>query len=427
MGARLYRTGDLARFRADGALELLGRIDHQVKVRGFRVELGEIEGALRTHPAVRDAVVGARPGPGGELQLVAWVVGDAGVESLRSHLAERLPAAFLPSAFVVLDGMPLTPHGKIDRRRLPDPGRERGLAQAFVPPRDETERALVRLWEEALGMQPVGITDSFFDLGGHSLAAVRLIARIRRDLGRDVPLTALFRGATVETLAAALRETGRAEGPVLFCIHGAGGSLLPFADLARTLGDGWSLHALEARGLTGDEPPQRRIEDMAESYLAAVRQAQPHGPYRLLGFSMGSKVAHEMARRLEREGERVELLVLLDIPAVPSPLDRLAPDEPGLPEITRAHMEASRSWTPGMFHGRALVIAAEQGNGQQSDDPALGWSAFVSQIDAVRVPGGHDDLLRPPSVGAVAALLTGSPRPEPAPTPHPSQPPHHSE
>jgi amino acid adenylation domain-containing protein len=404
-GARLYRTGDLARFRADGELEFLGRIDHQVKVRGFRVEPGEIEVALRTHPAVRDAVVGARPGPDGEPQLIAWMVGEGNADWLRSHLADRLPASLIPSAFVFLDDLPLTPHGKVDRRRLPDPGWERGLARSCVPPRNETERALVRLWEQVLGIQPVGVTDSFFDLGGHSLAAVRLIAHIRRALGRDVPLSALFRGATVETLAAALQETSRTDGPVLFCIHGAGGSILPFADLARELGDGWSLQALEARGLAGDEPPQRRIEEMAETYLAAVRKTQPHGPYRLLGYSMGGKIAHEMARRLESAGETVERLVLLDIPAVPSEMDREAPDEPGLPEITRAHLEASRVWTPGIFNGRALVIAAEQGNGQGSDDPSLGWGAFVSDVEAVRVPGGHYDLLSPPYVGAVVSRI----------------------
>jgi amino acid adenylation domain-containing protein len=404
-GERLYRTGDRGRLRSDGTLELLGRLDHQVKIRGLRVEPGEIEVALRTHPAVRDAVVGARPGPDGELHLIAWVLGEGGAESLRSHLAERLPASLIPSAFVFLDAIPLTPHGKVDRRRLPDPGRERGLARAYVPPQNETERELARLWEEVLGIQPVGITDSFFDLGGHSLAAVRLVAHIRRALGRDVPLSALFRGATIETLAAALRETNRQDGPALFCIHGAGGSILPFADLARELGDGIPLHALEARGLAGDEPLQWRIDEMAETYLAAVRKAQPHGPYRLLGYSMGGKIAHEMARRLESAGETVELLALLDIPALPSDADREAPDEPGLPEITRAHREASRSWTPGVFGGRALVIAAEQGNGQWSDDPSLGWGAFVADVEAVQVPGGHYDLLSPPSVGAVADLL----------------------
>ncbi len=424
-GARLYRTGDLARLRADGELEFLGRIDHQVKMRGFRIELGEIETALRACPGVTSAAVDAvaATGEGAERRLVAWIVGEAAPESLRAHLAERLPAFLIPAAFVSLDRLPLTPHGKLDRRRLPHPGGERALERPFVAPRDPIEVALACLWEDILGIRPVGVTDSFFDLGGHSLAAVRLIALLRRRFGRDLPLATLFRGATVETLAEALHgaaldpggETPSllipltparpGSGPVLFCIHGAGGSILPFLDLARDLGEDHPLSAVEARGLTG-EPPQRRIGEMAATYLAAVRAVQPTGPYRLLGYSMGGKVAHEMARRLREAGEEVALLAILDIPAVVPAADLDPADSADVPAITLAHHEASRAWMPEIFDGRLLLLAAAEGEGRDADDPALGWGVFATGgVEIVVVPGGHYDMLAPPHVASVATAL----------------------
>jgi amino acid adenylation domain-containing protein len=410
-GARLYRTGDLARWRANGELEFLGRIDDQVKIRGFRIEPGEIETVLRGHPGVRHAAVGAviaGTDPSGELRLIAWFVGEATPEALRAHLAERLPASLIPAVFVSLDAMPLTPHGKLDRRRLPDPGAERALERQFVAPRDAVESALAQVWEEILGIHPVGVTDSFFDLGGHSLAAVRLIAATRRRFGRDLPLAAIFRGATVESLATALRGT-QDSGPILFCIHGAGGSVLPFADLARELGEDQSLIALEAKGLTIGEPPQRRIDEMAATYLEKVREAQPHGPYRLLGYSMGGKIAHEMARRLREEGEEVALLAILDIPAVPRQADLDLVDNPDLPEITLAHREASRAWTPGLFDGRILLLIAAEGNGRDPADPALGWGFFAAGgVESILVPGGHYTMLAPPHASSVAKIVRRS-------------------
>jgi pristinamycin I synthase-3/4 len=206
---RLYRTGDRARWRADGSLEFLGRLDHQLKVRGFRIEPAEVEAALTAHPAVRQAVVTARADPGGGDQLVAYLVGAerASVEGLRSWLERRLPAWMVPSVFVWLEALPLTPSGKLDRRALPAPPPARPeLAEGFVGPRTPAERALAEIWCEVLGLERVGIHDDFFDLGGHSLLAVQVLARLRRVFCIDLPVQKLFSSRTIERLGSVVEE-----------------------------------------------------------------------------------------------------------------------------------------------------------------------------------------------------------------------------
>jgi acyl carrier protein len=202
-GARLYRTGDRARWRADGALEYLGRMDDQVKVRGFRIEPGEIEAALVAHPGVREAVVAARE-DAGETRLVAYIVADGQAppaDALRAFLRERLPAHMVPAAFVALDAIPLSPSGKIDRRALPAPDSTGGSAAAFVAPRSEAESALARIFALVLGVEQVGVHDDFFDRGGSSLGAVQVLARVHEEFGVSLPLHALFQAPTIEALS----------------------------------------------------------------------------------------------------------------------------------------------------------------------------------------------------------------------------------
>ncbi len=206
-GARMYKTGDLARYRPDANIEFLGRADHQVKIRGFRIELGEIEAMLRRHPAVHQAAVLAREDAPGEKGLVAYAVADVPAEDLRRYLKDKLPDFMVPPVFILLDAMPLAPNGKVDRRALPAPDRHRPeMDEAFVVPRDDLERQLARIWEEVLGLSPVGAQDNFFELGGNSLQAVRLFALIAKRLGSKLPLTTVFEGATVEQLAVILRQ-----------------------------------------------------------------------------------------------------------------------------------------------------------------------------------------------------------------------------
>jgi amino acid adenylation domain-containing protein len=206
-GGRQYRTGDLVRRRPDGVIEFLGRIDHQVKIRGFRIEPGEVEAALAEHPGVEASVVAARPGPAGDLQLAAYLVpaagGPPGEPDLRRHLAERLPPYMVPAHLVLLDALPLTPSGKVDRAALPAPesGRPAGAEARHVAPRTRMEREIARIWQEVLGVERAGIHDNFFDLGGHSLAAAEVHARIRGELGADLSLVEAFQYPTIHALA----------------------------------------------------------------------------------------------------------------------------------------------------------------------------------------------------------------------------------
>ncbi|HEY0015276.1 MAG TPA: amino acid adenylation domain-containing protein [Longimicrobium sp.] len=210
-GARMYRTGDRARWRADGTLEYLGRLDHQVKLRGFRIELGEIESVLRQHPGVRECAVLVREDAPGEPRIATYVVGGADAESLRAHLRTRLPEYMVPGAFVFLDGLPLSPNGKLDRGALPAPG-VAPAAAAYEAPRTPVEEGLAAIWAEVLRLERVGIHDHFFEMGGHSLLATRVASRVRDAFGIDLPVRALFDDPTVAAMAVrveALREAGR--------------------------------------------------------------------------------------------------------------------------------------------------------------------------------------------------------------------------
>ncbi|MBZ4414933.1 non-ribosomal peptide synthetase [Myxococcus sp. RHSTA-1-4] len=326
-GGRLYRTGDKARWLADGNLEFLGRLDGQVKVRGFRVELGEVEVALRGLSGVKDAAAVVRE-DGGVKRLVGYVVRGAeeawDAEALKRQLGRRVPEYMVPSVLVRLEALPLTPSGKVDRKALPAPDTQRQeLASTYEAPRDELERQLVGVWEEVLGVRPVGVRDDFFSLGGHSLLAIRLLARIRSSLGRALPVSALFQQATVAHLAALLREDAEPWSPLVrlkegrgrrpfFCVHPVGGTVLSYTELARLLGPEQPFYGLQARGLEGDAPPCETLPEMAALYVAALQSVQPRGPYLLGGWSMGASIAWEMACQLQTREERVEVLALID-------------------------------------------------------------------------------------------------------------------
>ena len=338
-GERLYRTGDLGRYLQDGTIEFLGREDLQVKIQGYRIELGEIEAALGEHPGIEAAYVVAVGEKLGSKQLVAWVVPGAEtgaetetlpeIETLRRHLRAKLPEYMVPATFAPLDEPPLTANGKVDRGALVVrgvPGNDRG--DSGRAPRDDLERRLVELWEELLERRPIGIGDDFFAAGGHSLLAVRLMARIRQTFGRDLPLSALLDGATVEALAAKLRDgdevsdgTGsplvaiRAEGDgrPLVLVHPVGGNVLCYSELGRELGRVLSKRPLD--GLERRDAEDIRLEDLAARYCEALHRAGRHGPHVLGGWSMGGTIAYEMARQLQAAGEEVCAVAMIDAPA----------------------------------------------------------------------------------------------------------------
>lgn len=330
--ARLYQTGDVVRYRLDGVLDFLGRLDHQVKIRGHRIEMGEIETLLQEHPSVRRAVVEARDDTHREQQLVAYVVPDpahpTAIAALREFLAQRLPSVMVPAAFVVLDDLPLTPNGKIARGALPAAAEaSRDLPRSYQAPRNELEQDLTRIWEKVLGVRPIGIQDNFFDLGGHSLLAVSLFAEIEARYGRNFPLATLLSGPTIAQLAGMLQLGNEAvhwsslvpirragSKPAFFCVHSEGGNVMEYYPLAHYLDVDRPFYALQAQNLDGKQVVRPRIEEMARHYLAEVRTVQPHGPYFLGGFCLGGVIAFEMARQLSGEGEHVAIVAMIENP-----------------------------------------------------------------------------------------------------------------
>ncbi|MFJ7072212.1 amino acid adenylation domain-containing protein [Streptomyces sp. NPDC098781] len=336
-GGRMYRTGDLARWTEQGEVEYLGRTDHQVKLRGQRIELGEIEAALAARPDVEGACAQVL-----DERLVGYVTGGADPAAVRAALARELPEHMVPAAVVALDAFPLSPNGKLDRRELPAP--VFAGAEGARRPSTAREEALTLLFAQVLGVDRAGPDDAFFDLGGTSLLAVRLVTRVREEFGVELTMGSLFEAPTPAALAARLEDTGpasrdaldvvlplraEAEGdlPPLFAIHPAGGIAWCYAGLAARLGPGQPVYGIQARGLTGDEPLPHTLQEEAEDYVRQIREVRPHGPYRLLGWSVGGVLAHTVAVLLQEAGERVELLALLDAFPAEQWRERAAPEE----------------------------------------------------------------------------------------------------
>jgi amino acid adenylation domain-containing protein len=338
---RLYKTGDLARALPDENLEYLGRTDHQVKIRGYRIELGEIEVALAQHPAVRDCAVIARD-DGGDKRLIGYVVHSNGhlpaIEDLRSFLHDRLPSYMVPTAFVTLDEFPLTVNGKIDRDALPAPDEQRRVVQgSFTPPSETLEIQLAEIWEEILGVRPIGVTDDFFELGGDSLKAVLMTTKVEEVRGRHIPPAMLLEENTIRKLARAIHRiefephdktivTVQPKGhvPPLYLVPGIGGMVLGLSYLAHRLGTTQPVFGLQARGVKNAEKPCESIEEMAAYYINAIRGSQPTGPYFIGGYSFGGVVAFEIARQLHAAGEPVGMLAIFDTEAPgPQPFDAM--------------------------------------------------------------------------------------------------------
>jgi len=332
-GACLYKTGDLCRYLPDGNIEFLGRLDSQVKIRGFRIELGEIESTLAEHPAVSAAAVVVREEIPGEKRLVAYIVphhpeSPPTSKALCDFLKEKLPDYMVPTDFINMEGLPLTPSGKLDRQALPIVSPSRQAENRYVPPRDVQEWQLARIWEEILNVRRIGIEDDFFDLGGHSLLAVRMMARIEDAYGKCLPLESLFAEATIKHLVECLRREGLRGARSAIVPVQPGGSRPPFfflhvdsrggfycGKLARLLGQEQPFYGVMPNGFDG-KPLLPTIEAMAEENVRHLVALQPQGPYMLGGFCRGGLIAYEMARQMEQRGLKVGLVILLDA-AVP--------------------------------------------------------------------------------------------------------------
>ena len=338
IGNRLYKTGDLARYLSDGNIKFLGRIDNQVKIRGFRIEIGEIETTLSQHPIVKETVVLLREDQPGNKLLVAYIVPEAKgtqdvVPQLKQYLKEKLAEYMVPSAFIVLSKLPLTPSGKVNRRALPAPDISSfSQSDNFVAPRDRIEQQLAQIWSEILNINPVGVKSNFFDLGGHSLLAINLIAKIQESFGKQLPLSTLFTNRTIEDLGSLIRGESQVSFSSIvplqtqgnrqpfFCIHPAGGHVFYYHNLSRYLGNNQPFYGIQAQGFNEGEKIFTNVEDMAEFYVKNLLEFQPDGPYQIGGWSFGGVVAFEMAQQLLQQGQEVSLLALLD-PWVPILLD----------------------------------------------------------------------------------------------------------
>ena len=425
-GALLYRTGDRARMRRDGALEFLGRRDRQVKIRGHRIEIDEVEAALRRLPQVAQAVVLVHGDASDTRQLTAYIVLAPGMQAtpadLWAQLRQTIPDYMAPAAIVMLVAMPMTPNGKLDRAALPAPGDLAQLRTGWhVKPQDPVDHMVAAIWEDLLGVRDVGITDNFFDLGGHSLLAAQMIDTIERTCGCKLPLTTLFAGPTIQDLTRAMRNSAREDRaplvalnatgtrPPFFFLHGdfTGGGFFSHK-LARALGDDQPFYAVHPHGLIDPAVPDS-IEAMAAERLPAVRAARPRGPYVLGGHCAGGMVALEIARQLMREGEEVCCVLMIDtvaprppklvFPGVSLGADVKGPrrrstaalpvnDAPG--SALTLYRDVISKYVPAPYAGRVVVLRPEK---HPDTRPAMGWTTFVPDAETLLVPGDHHTVI----------------------------------
>ena len=346
--ARLYKTGDLGRYLTDGRIELIGRIDSQIKVRGNRIELGEIEAKLSQHPNVQQCAVLAKADSTVSQKLVAYIAtapennhSNNSSQPYRAYLQQTLPDCMVPSAFVSLPALPLTPNGKIDRKELltldvsaTDLGKSSTDLAAQIAPRTSLEKSIAQVWQSVLGQAEIGIHDNFFDIGGHSLLAIHLMAQLQTQLGCDLPLSTLFQSPTVAQLAAAIEtqgpdrkrstpstlvtlQAGSTNRSPIFFVHPVGGSVLCYADLVRQLDEEQPFYGLQSSFAEMEQAKRQNeqplsLDAIAAHYITVLRTIQPEGPYLLGGWSMGGVVAFEMARQLTSQGHTINSLTLID-------------------------------------------------------------------------------------------------------------------
>jgi amino acid adenylation domain-containing protein len=457
-GQRMYRTGDLVKWGPDGQLQYLGRADEQVKIRGYRIELGEIRAALAALDGVAQAAVIAREDRPGDKRLIGYITGTADPAELRTQLAERLPAYMVPAAVVVIDALPLTVNGKLNARALPAPEYTQG--DHYRPPATPTEETLAGIYAQILGLERVGVDDSFFDLGGDSLSAMRLIAAINKSLDTSLAVRTLFQAPSVRSLSQQLGQAAsdvevvpveflkQGAGLPLFCIHPASGLVWPYYALGNYLD--CPTIGIQQTAQNGEAEPES-ILDMAKNYADRIQAIDPTGPYNLLGWSFGGVVAHEIAIELQRRGGSIARLILLDallinessdvpnsaalveqaleevlrfcrvdIPDQDAPLTYERVEEllrergfvdfprykPLLDLIVRnddANIGLARAHEPGVFNGDVNIFAAVSDEGDQSMQD---WRPYVTgNINSYPIACMHQEMMSTESLALYGQLL----------------------
>ncbi|MCO5062179.1 MAG: amino acid adenylation domain-containing protein [Kiritimatiellae bacterium] len=477
-GDRLYRTGDLARWRADGRLEFLGRRDDQVKIRGFRIEPGEIEAVLAGYPGLQNSAVIVRTAPNEEKQLVAYLAPAAqgqrpDSEAVRAHLRLHMPEFMIPSQFVVQQNLPLNASGKVDRRALAALPLEQPETPRVSPAlsgnsTSAREALIADIWKQILGVSRVGRTDDFFALGGHSLAALKLINRLS-DAGFDLEVAELFRNSTVERLAAALKprnvevaapviasqgdalvrlRDGQAGHPLLCLLPSDFGDLLIYANLLTHLDDRIPVVGLQCPTMYENDRGLRSMEDLAAWFVRDLRAVQPHGPYYLAGYCFGGLLAMEMARQLTAAGESIGLLGLIDArPFSPKTesseylrmrlhgalrakprdwkrhiaaklamrnearlidaLARKSPDKLEKRDLNRWVLETRvlQSYHSSDYAGPIVFFYPEESRFELYGDPSCGWLNLADRVFLHKVPGSHLNMMQDPHVLVLAERL----------------------
>ncbi|GAB7184178.1 amino acid adenylation domain-containing protein [Kitasatospora sp. Ki12] len=463
---RMYRTGDLVRWTADGELVFLGRTDEQIKIRGFRVEPGEVEAVLTGHPEVAHAAVIAREDRPGDVRLVAYAVLTAGrppqdgelAAELRRYAAERLPEYLVPGDVVLLDQLPLTPSGKVDRKALPAPASPSdGPAAAGRADQDTPEdprvAVLVRLFAQELGLDRAGPDDSFFELGGHSLLATRLIGRIRALLGVEIGITTLFEAPTPAGLAARLDEAptdpyanvielrrGPASSRPVFCVHPIGGLSWCYSSVLPHLERDQPVYGIQVTESHGRFKAVESLDALARRYADLITATHPDGPYVLMGWSLGGVLCYEVARLLEASGRTVDLVVLYDAwpyerPVTPEELDGdfaawvtgeviAGPTADGALDArqSRALVRAAKGVAallgpphPDGYHGRVLSIAAAKTVAERGS-AAQAWQPYLTAAEHHVVDSDHDAMLTAAVMEQSGPLVTAALAARPAPS-----------
>jgi len=466
---RLYKTGDIARYLPDGNIEFIGRSDNQIKIRGYRIELGEIENILSQHRAIAQVAVVTNTD---NQYLIAYIVFNPNLTvttaKLQQFLQGKLPNYTIPSAFVVLPSLPITPSGKVDRNALKALN-SNNLELSYVAPRTAVETALTTIWAQILKIEQVGVEDNFFALGGDSLLAVNLLEQINQQFAQNIPLSALFSAPTIDQFAPLIEKNhtehwspivplqSKGSNPPFFCVHPIFGVVLPYYELAYHLGT-QPFYGLQAFGLDGVNPPLTSIEEMATCYIKAMRQVQPQGPYQIGGWSFGGLVAFEMAQQLQQAGDEVSLLAIIDTRSpissnrisfyegwkflfitatrsiypfifdywsiisdrFPRSLKRttistLLPQETKLRmldeltvhrllQVFAANSRATLNYAPQEYSGAIALFSSE--TFKNSQDPTLGWNQLAaSGVQVHSISGNHLSMLKQPHVQVLAEEL----------------------
>jgi len=458
VGSRMYRTGDLARWNSNGELEFLGRVDHQVKIRGYRVEPGEVQAVLNQDPAVAQSVVVANDDQSGSKVLVAYLVpvnrsASLDLDDVRARAARSLPEYMLPTAFVLLDSVPLTVNDKLDRSALPAP--HSPIRRAPLAPGTPREVTVCAIFEEILGVRPVGLDSNFFELGGHSMLAMRLIGRMRTTMAWTGGIRTLISNPTPAGLLRAQLdqdEAGRDYGVILplqegdggrplFCLHPASGLAWSYLGLARALPQEFRVVGVQAPGLDKRSQVPETFENMLDALVHEIRGIQPFGPYRLFGWSLGGNIAHALATHLQQEGQEIELLALADsYPGktwrYPSEVSRRQWDEysllttligapPDLADLSGPQFDAAlvglrdkaaallrldgsvlrrlvdvgvnssrlvAGWTPRRFRGHIQFFTATEGRTADGPRP-VAWTTYTDRLHEDSLPCAHEEVM----------------------------------